>query len=493
MAIGTTGTSATKLMIRPTCRLSDVLARSGRMADADIKEMTTFLAIKARRHPHLGAGAPSHRGAHLYHPRMDYRKPQDFLLSLAWPFLLVGAATTPMLVFRIAGFTIGDICFAIGGLLVLLSMARPKVESRPLVQIAVALGAIGVLSASISSYYASESILVGVRVLYVWTIWQFTVRSSVTRESHLVSLIRAFVIGASLSALAAIAQVTVGLSIPGSEIVFGRVPGLNTHVNGQGGVLAVAAALAFALVVNGVGRRVNSIAVILAFVGLILAGSVTGMLGAVIGILAVLITRGVTMRTVVFFTASVAAIWVLASNIQSLIPGVSSPLDRLRDTTGNGQDVGTLALRLYTDEFAWRGILNSPIFGVGLDPVAGGTYDGVTLTHNMLLLTWYQGGIFLFVAFLLVLIATARLLFQTHNRKSIAGSALMGGVAAAFACAMTAPVLFDRFFWISFVLALALPNKPGGLEPYVPTVRTLKTDHVMRARREPARSTLPVA
>ncbi|MCS6587746.1 O-antigen ligase family protein [Curtobacterium flaccumfaciens] len=388
---------------------------------------------------------------------------RDFLLRAAWPFMLLGAFSTPMLVFRIGGVTVSDISFIIGGVLVLLSSGRPKLNAQPLVILAAVLGLIAILLASFSAVNISESVAVGVRLLYVWTLWQYTIRVVGQEPTKLTTFALVYALGSAASGLAAIAQTTVGLDIPNSQVVFGRVGGLATHVNGQGGALAAGAAIAFGLFLMRYRRPLTFTALVLSVVGIVLAGSVTGMLGAAIGILSVMIARGVRPQTFFWLIAAGGIAWFVGSRVQALIPGVADPLERLKQATGNSGvygDVGTLTLRILTDRFAWGRIKENPLTGYGLDSASGYTYDGATATHNMLLLVWFQGGILLLVAVLLILFTAVRRALAKSNRISTNGLVAIGAFAAAFACAMTAPVLFDRFFWLPIVLSLALPVPP---------------------------------
>jgi O-antigen ligase len=391
---------------------------------------------------------------------------RDLLLRAAWPLILFGALTTPMLVFRIAGTTVSDLAFGLGTALVLLSGARPRLRPQPLVILASVLAVIGAPLASLSAVSFSDSLLVGVRLIYVWTIWQYSIRVSADVPERASQLSLFYTIGAALSGFAAIAQTALHVTIPNSQIAFGRYSGLATHVNGQGGALAAGAAIAFALFVMGYRRLLTMVSLILCVVGLVIAGSVTGMIGAAAGILVTLLIRRVRVKIFIWLAIASAVIYFAAANVQKFIPGVASPLDRLKQTTGTTGEygnVGTLALRILTDKFAWSKIKESPFFGVGLDIPSGGTFDGVTQTHNMLLLAWYQGGALMLIAIVLVLVEAGRRAVLRENRTTISGVVAIASVVAVFTCAMTGPLLFDRFFWLPVALALALPMRAAPL------------------------------
>ncbi len=141
--------------------------------------------------------------------------------------------------------------------------------------------------------------------------------------------------------------------------------------------------------------------------GLVLAGSVTGMLSAALAAI-LLIVRNKKRRSLGTFRLAAASLlgWAGVNHLHGLIPSVNLPWTRFSEATGTLGSVGTLQLRLLTDQYAISRIIDSPIRGVGLDPQSGGTYDGSTLTHNLILLVWMQGGFALLVAVLLVIAAS---------------------------------------------------------------------------------------
>jgi O-antigen ligase len=402
----------------------------------------------------------------------------DALLRAAGPLMLLGAFATPMLVFRVGGATLADLSFAIAGALILLSGGRPKLQPQPFVVVAIAMGAIATALASLSAVDASASVAVGLRLLYVWTLWQYSARVIGHAPDRLSLFALYYALGAATSGVAAIAQTVLNVQIPDSQQVFGRVSGLATHVNAQGGALAAGAAIAFALFLMNYRRSISVLALVLCLVGLVLAGSITGMLGAAIGMIAVMIVKGVRLRTFASLAVAGLATWFIGSHVQSFLPSAANPLERLRQTTGNSGvygDVGTLALRIYTDRFAWEQIKRNPLTGYGLDSASGVTYDGETATHNMLLLVWFQGGLLLVLAVLLVLVTASSRALAMQNRRTTNGVVAIGAIAAAFAFSMTGPVLFDRFFWLPVTLGLALPlcastkRRPPPTEPVPPS------------------------
>ncbi|MFC8682670.1 O-antigen ligase family protein [Microbacterium ureisolvens] len=379
---------------------------------------------------------------------------RDFLLRTATPFLMGGMFFTPMLVLRIGGFTVGDVLFFVASGLVLLSTA-PRPPRQPAIQVALLLGLIGSALVLAQTPNIAESTMVSIRVLFVWSIWQFAVRKWAEHPQQLSVLVTCFAVGAAASGAVAIGQAYLGLSVPGTEIVHGRVPGLATHVNGQGGALAVATAMTVGLLLARVRARLHLACLVLIVIGLLLSGSVTGMLAAIVGTFVVMIAQKASLGRL-FAILGTAALAVLAAlNLQTLVPGASSPLDRFLDTTGQSDSEGTLASRVATYIWTWERIVASPLVGVGLDANSGGTFDGQTQVHNMLLLVWFQGGLLLLTAVLVVIAYTVSAFAKMPPNTLKAP--LLGAFAGALTFAMTGPVLYDRWFWLPFVLAWALP------------------------------------
>ncbi|MDB6427904.1 O-antigen ligase family protein [Curtobacterium sp. 20TX0008] len=364
-------------------------------------------------------------------------------------------------------FVLGAVC------LFLARREGPRTTSRSLL-LALLMAAIAVIISSYQSSHFMESLLVGLRLLYVFSIWQWSLRRVLVDTSRVEQIIRAFLLGAAMSSLAAIMQIAFHFDIPGSLVIFGRASGLQGHPNGQGGVLAVALPMALALTFRKNGRASALLYLTLSVVGLILSGSVTGMLGAAVGAVVVVLAGRKKILKIVVLVAAGLCVTLLVQNLDRLFPGAASPLKRLADTTGNGVGDSTLTARLLTDQFAWQRINEHPFGSVGLAAADGVTYDGQTLTHNLLLLSWYQGGPLLVAA--VVLASAAALLAAVRYLRMgqwHIGTVLTAGVLAALVFAMTGPVLYDRWFWFPLLVSIAAhrqasttnrdENRPGFL------------------------------
>jgi O-antigen ligase len=187
--------------------------------------------------------------------------------------------------------------------------------------------------------------------------------------------------------------------------------------------------------------------------GLVLSGSVTGMLAAVVGV-TVLVVRGNAGARALVGLAIVAVAFFVGEHF--LGHGSLTPLQRLQQATGgptiNGQD--SFSQRLSTWGFAWSYIASDPIVGRGLDAASGLTNGGIFTIHNLFLLAWFQGGLATLAG---VVTAVAWAVREGWRRSSqvlieLPFAAFIGAITYA----MTGPVLFDRFFWFPALMILAV-------------------------------------
>jgi len=212
-------------------------------------------------------------------------------------------------------------------------------------------------------------------------------------------------------------------------------------------------------------RLFASYVVILACgVGLVLSGSVTGMIAAVLALCGVLVRRRLSFKALCYGLTIIMLAYVAGTFLQHHTLGGRgvSPLDRLTASTGGGTiEQNTFESRLGTDRIALGWIAADPIFGRGLDPSAGATIDDLPV-HNMFLLLWAQGGLLLALALLLVLTRMAHVVLAVGGRSDPLKEQLVGGALAALIFAMTAPITFQRYFWLPLILLLVYEEFTRG-------------------------------
>jgi hypothetical protein len=365
----------------------------------------------------------------------------------------------PALSLRVGDITIGDIAFGLAAIVGLLAIVRYQPDrSRWAWATAAGLAVLAALLAHSHIGRENANLAVAGRMVFLWVIWRWTCTATLGRTEHVRRSLTMFLCGCAASAAAGAAQVVLGMDVLGVTLTGNtdaRASGLAGHVNDQGGQLAVAICIGTALWLHESGLRGRlTMLTGMSAGGLILSGSVTGMLATVSGVLFVVASSGRLKRTVQVVAVIALGIW-LAVRLQARLTG-GDPLSRFQSATGENGDVSTLRLRLETMNYAWTHILRDPWTGVGLDSASGGTYDSVTQAHNIFLLFWYQGGIVYLLAVVIALLAAGALLFRRVRRRSSLGASLAGGFVAAMVFAQTAPIMYQRYFWFTAVLAFAL-------------------------------------
>jgi O-antigen ligase len=228
---------------------------------------------------------------------------------------------------------------------------------------------------------------------------------------------------------------------------------LSTHPNGQGAILGILATLAMAdLIFRFLFSRVVLLTLFtFILAGLLLSGSITGALTFAVGLIAVVLKRSVSPRTLMYVVFG-ALMFVFASLQLASSPNEPlTPLARVDSASGQTGE-STFESRLETIRFARGAIADNPIVGVGLDDQSSGTFDGATAVHNMEVLAWFEGGILFFGGILLAISWVAALLWRSRGEQNREAQLLAPTCVAAFFVAQTGPVLYDRFLWIGPVL-----------------------------------------
>lgn len=375
---------------------------------------------------------------------------------------------TPLIVVRIAGFTIADFLF-LSCIPILLVASRPRNRMALAWPLAAVLAYIAGWVAATYSVDQSENWLTVGRLVYLWLVWRWQARSLFDRPRFVGRTLTAYLVGCAASSLAAVLQITQSIYILGSEPagLFGqRAPGLGQHVNDQGGQLAIAICIGAGLIVMGErrGRRLIILCTALNAVGLLLSGTVTGMTAAGVGVLYLVTRAHIPLRRVITVGVASAAVVNIALLLQGALTG-SDPLARFQSATGSNGDTSTLGVRLQTWDYAWASIQENPFVGVGLDAESGATFNGETLTHNIFLLYLYQGGLILFAALLVTLGPALKHLFRRGPWPAVE-VAVAGGMVAAIVYAQTAPVMYQRYFWLPVLLLhLLSANRKAANDP----------------------------
>lgn len=277
----------------------------------------------------------------------------------------------------------------------------------------------------------------------------------------------AFLIGQTISATVGILQIS-GKSVFGNEAVHGRASGLAGHPNTLGLMSCIAILLAlFSIITSKHFRMVAATALILNIGGILSSGSLSALMAALIGLF-VLVSclRERFARLIVGSVGFAVAAWAVG-NFTGLLRYIVSPADRYRQVTGQTAADSSWDIRLRTYHFALERIREQPIFGNGLSARYGGTFDGTTLTHNILLRSWYQGGILLCVALTIIFIALAVTVAISITRKLNGCEASV--LAATTAFAMTSAFFEQPDYWLPIIIAWGSLSAKASLTNSLPT------------------------
>ncbi len=203
--------------------------------------------------------------------------------------------------------------------------------------------------------------------------------------------------------------------------------------------------------------------------GLILSGSVGALIAAASAAVLWLALQRTSVHALLAL-ATLAACVVALTALQS-IRGAPHPLDRLESVTsstprpGGGTSQGSIEQRIGTYRVAIARIEEDPFVGVGLDlksvtrpfGVESYEYD----VHNLIIGVWYKTGLIGLVGMLIALLAILRsgwtaIVGSRSTSESRVAIALASSFVAFVVFAMSEPILFSRYGWISAALVLAL-------------------------------------
>jgi O-antigen ligase len=317
----------------------------------------------------------------------------------------------------------------------------------------------GSLISAVTAPDRGEAVLATAQFLYLTLAW-FWLGTALLSTPRRISIAMMFWVGSvAVSGAWAIAQIR-GLA-PAGESLYGRYVGLTAHVNDQGALSAVALVPALMLATTPyrtiVGRLLGVAALTLVGAGLLFSGSLGGMFAAACGVVVWMVAGRRTGRTLVL---GVAILAILAVGDQTLGQGVTSPGERLEEIAAPpGDPSNTAFTREAATRAAWRSISDDPLIGVGANRAGALTETG-SAVHNVFLKAWYESGLFGLLGMGLILGGVAlegvRAVRSADRSTHALAVGVLGGYTAFVVSAMLAPVLFQRYGWVSAALVLAL-------------------------------------
>lgn len=383
-------------------------------------------------------------------------------LRVARFFFYLGLLFLGQLVIRpVLATTLSDWLFLVSLGLTLLapSTGRHLSAGVPrLLVVGVALFAIGALLAASAAVQPATSLLITAKFVYLTLGWFWLSLRLLRTDMHVRHAVRLWTLSIAVSGGAAIVQYVAGDVIPGTSPAWGRMTGTGDNVNDLGGMAAIALLPALAIV-RGNLRAILPVAIsVLILAGLLLSGAVAGMMAATTAGVVWFGLTGIRPKSALIIAALVVA-GLVVFQIQGAQQAASTPLERFQRVTGPQDDPNaTLWSRVDTYKLALRRFETHPVVGSGLDPVSSTLPSGFE-THNVLLGPLSEAGIFGGVGMALVLFAVAKTGRSAMNHAAPEYRPMVVASFASFvafvAFAMTAPVIYQRYGWVSAAMLLA--------------------------------------
>ncbi|ARU53023.1 O-antigen ligase [Cellulosimicrobium cellulans] len=416
-----------------------------------------------------GSARPPRGVAAVHEGRGGSRDP---VLALARALLYGGLVLVSLMVLRVGGgITAGDVVLLTSLALCLAAVGRPRTRhpygawALP----AAVLLVVGGCLATAGSPAPTESLVSLVRVLYVALALPWQLAVLLDDERRLRRGLLAFGVGAALCSLGALVQFVVGPgAIPGGVVTTaGRYTGFTGHVSDTGAIASLAVVIGLSGLTRGLGRLQRLVLVGVALsgiVGLVLSGSVSGMLAAVLGSAALLLLRGIPVgRVAVAAVVAGAALW-FAGGVLGETQGALRPAERVQQVLGlSGGDasLNTSASRWDTIVLGWRGFLEDPISGAGLDARSSLVVDTLGV-HSLPVAALYQGGVVFAAGLLGCLVVAAVRAVRSVPRTALQARVYAVGVTA-LAFSATAPSLYNRYLWVPAALVAAAVASGAGV------------------------------
>jgi O-antigen/teichoic acid export membrane protein/O-antigen ligase len=387
----------------------------------------------------------------------------------------LGLVLLGLLTLRAGGqVTFSDVLFLFSFLLACaeLVIVRRHVAIRLplLLLLGMAIFSFGGLVSTFQSYEYVRSTGVIVRLIFLTVFWFWLGTVVLNRREHVLKATNLWVASAAISGSAAVVQLLIGNVIPGATALGGRMTGFTTHPNDLGGLTCIAFVPALMLAARQsmpAPRRLFSyVVLLLVAAGLILSGSVGAVLAAAAATFVWFAFQRTSVQTILVF-ATIGLSVIAVTTVQGM-RGAPTPLERfdiVTSGTSEGGAVGSVQERIVVYRSAANAIEENPFVGVGLDLTSvtkpfgeeNYKYD----VHNLIIGLWYKTGLFGLAGMLIAFVAVFRTgwmtilrsLSESERRLAVA---LVSSAVAFIAYAMTAPVLFSRYGWISAALLFAL-------------------------------------
>lgn len=311
-----------------------------------------------------------------------------------------------------------------------------------------------------------HSAFAAILMLYTLVLWLSLPRLLFVEWKHLYWAFVALGVSVSVTSIYAIGQKLLGFPVLGPNYFWGREIGLTRQPNEIGTFCAMVFPYLLSLTITSRILRNKIIwtgVAMLAIIGVLLSGSMTGALALLAGILGYYFTtsRRGRVRTVILILLGTIVITVFSAVYSG--KHTQFVVQRIERFISSQHGKITLDQRLVANRHAWQYIQSSPLQGHGYHSRVK-SIGGSIQVHNTILRAWYDGGIFTLLAVLMLLLGAAIALAKAwkqivyigdiRHKPYVAGA--IGAFIAFLVTIQASPVLYQRSTWFPVALAFAV-------------------------------------
>lgn len=390
--------------------------------------------------------------------------------SVSRGLLYIGLFASSLLTIRLGGLTFGDLCLLLSAAITAATAAaRPRIR-QDLTVTALLLGLLvaGATLATLRSDDPLGNLIVALRLIFLILVLPWQMTHLLTQRRHLVAAVTSWGLGAAVCSAGTILQFLFGASaVPSGTITnAGRYSGITGHVNDLGAISAIGLALAISAAIRSepAVRYLWTLIAAACSIGLILSGSVSGLIGVLIAFGVLLLRRTVSLPRLGVFLLLALTVFYSAATLQASTTNALTPSERVEQVlgirtyveAGQGVELDTADSRLGTYALGIEGLTSNPFLGKGLDYESGLTSERLQV-HNIILASAYQGGILVCLAILIALLRGATRAFKVRA-KDVVPEQIVIALTAAIFFAMTGPSLYNRHLWIPIALTCVVSS-----------------------------------
>lgn len=423
-------------------------------------------ASRERRRGSSGNGSPNDSVATAHPPAT--RTTRHLTLRAQTPWTLTTAAWSAVAVVLPFNDALPSVVralwFAVIGTMIFVPLLLLKVERPRYAAVWVFAGFATLVSVLLAPNVSTilDNVFVGAQLILLLGFSVFVLTHNAVHDPtfvHRVSI--AFLVGQSLSACIGLSRgvvVSAPLQTAGSYSHEIHAVGLNHNYTDFGLMSAIAIMLALRILFT---TRKFELLVVAALavniLGLITSGALTSMLAVAIGLAVLVLSMRDRLGKIAIWSSAVIGVFWLVTSLSGAFDYLPWLSLRYRQVTGQTDGISSWDVRTETYSLAWSKITEDPIFGTGLgisNSTVTTNVDGrIHAVHNTFLRAWYQGGIFLAIAFALIIGATLIIVVRAIVRKEYGGEASV--LVVIFVYGSFSPLLEQRHFWLPILVAWA--------------------------------------